>query len=148
MLGRKPLKGLVLLLTGLAALSSAFAEDRRTGNMRSRDYDRGSYYGPRHQPVLPTRPFFVQPYPRRQHHRDGGHAYQHGYRHGYGEGHDDGHADRGSRSRRQHGRYHRDHADGPQDRAYGGGESDHHRPHHNQPNDYAPRPGVSRDHHN
>lgn len=144
MLGRKPLKGLVLLLTGLAALSSAFAEDRRTGNMRSRDYDRGSYYGPRHQPVLPTRPFFVQPYPRRQHESEGGQAYQQGYRHGYGEGR----ADRGSHGRHRHGRYDREHTDGPQDRAYGGGESDHHRPHHDEPNDYAPRPGLSLDHQN
>lgn len=148
MLRRKYLPCLVLLLAGLIVLPGASADDRRFGNTRSRDYDR-SYYGPRHPQVLPTRPFFVQPYPRnfdRHGHveRGGRHGYKHGYREGYGDGYSERHAHK----RNRHGRHDRDRTfDGPRTRDYGRGDAYHARPYDNhyyrQPNYYAPRPGIS-----
>jgi hypothetical protein len=139
MLNRQILPGLILLLTTLSAL----ADQRSFGSMRSRDYDdRGGYYQPRHQqPVLPTRPFFVQPYPRRPAERQDHHAYRHGYQDGYG----DRDSRRDSRGRGRHHGRHDDHHDsyGPHDGGYGRNQSYQQPNYYEQPNYYGPRPGAS-----
>lgn len=95
----------LLLLMGFACLPVDAGDDRRSfGSMQPHDYGTRGYYGPRPQPVYPTRPFFVQPYPRGGY-RSGDHAYRHGYRDGYYDGYDDrddrggrhGYRDRGDR---------------------------------------------------
>ncbi len=128
MLSRKLWPSLVLLLATLSG-SGVLADQRNFGAMRSRDYDdRGGYYPPRHQqPVLPTRPFFVQPYPRRQLEQEDNHAYRHGYQEGYG----DGYSDRAGHQGRHHGR----------DERYGGSYQSPND--YQQPNYYGPRPGAS-----
>ncbi len=137
MLNRQILPGLFLLLTTLSAL----ADQRSFGSMRSRDYDdRGGYYPPRHQqPVLPTRPFFVQPYPRRQGERDDHHAYRHGYQDGY----DDRASRRDSRGGRHRDRRDDHHDSYGRDGGYGRNQSYQHPNDYAQPNYYGPRPGVS-----
>ena len=148
MLSRKILPGLVLLLAGLGVGSSALADHRSFGSMRSRDYDdRGDYYPPRHQqPVLPTRPFFVQPYPRRQFEREDGHGYRHDHHDDYG----DGYSERDWRGDpRRHGRDDRRGYDGPQDRGDGRYRGAYQQPNaYDQPNYYGPRPGASIYHNN
>jgi hypothetical protein len=117
-----------VLLLGVILADTAHA-DRRSGYMYQDDRNARGYYSPRPEPVMPTRPFFVQPYPRSHIWHDGGRqAYRHGYRDGYRDGysgddygdhrrhgdhrdrryHDHGHRDRGfSRggAHRDYGRY-------------------------------------------
>jgi len=135
------------LMLGAVLTCAVQADDgRRFGSSRSRDYgySRDGYSLPRQQPVLPTRPFFVQPYPRNDLARDGRRA----YRHGYHEGYEDGYTDRDRSGRHHRGGYDRGRHGGYDDRS--GGWNSGYR---NHPNAgygggyptpyYAPQPGVS-----
>jgi len=131
------------ILWGLLAACLALpvlADDRRFGSSRSRDYGRDGYALPRHQPVLPTRPFFVQPYPR----NDARYGGRDSYRHGYREGYSDGYSSRDDRGRHRH----QGRGDGYRN-GYGGDWNSGYRNRPNYgysggyPNYYAPRPGVS-----
>jgi hypothetical protein len=140
MLKRISLKALILIVAGMT-VSTAFAEHREFGRTRPRDYDRGGYYGPRTQPVLPTRPFFVQPYPRgyqghdRGYDRGHGNGYEHGYREGYNGGHSDHGVNRHWRGRDDH------YGNNGRHRGYRR-DGYHAQPQYHQPY-YAPRPGFS-----
>ncbi len=115
----------------LMAAQLAYAEHRE-GGFRSRGYDGGGYYGPSVQPVLPTRPFFVKPYPQGSDDR-GARGYRHGYREGYVDGFTDrDQLSRGSRYRRGDNRY-----DHYRDHRYGSPQGYYDSPY------YGPRPGVS-----
>lgn len=74
-----------LLLLSMWLCAEAVADDRGRLGMRSRDDHHGGYYVPRPRAITPTRPFFVQPYPR----DDSRRAFWHGYREGYRDGRTD-----------------------------------------------------------
>ncbi|MGD9601664.1 MAG: hypothetical protein AB7O21_10455 [Gammaproteobacteria bacterium] len=115
-----------LLLLSMWMCTGVYADDDRRLGMRSRDDHHGGYYVPRPRTITPTRPFFVQPYPR---YDDSRRAYRHGYREGYRDGSDRrGHGRRGYRGDDRH--HGRDRHDGGfyQPRGFSG---------------YAPRPGFS-----
>lgn len=139
-----------LVPVGLLAVfvwsGGAVAEDQRFQGLRQQprygfSHDRAEpYANSRIKPVTPTRPFFVQPYPRHPYERDTRRAYRNGYREGYG----DGYSDRGDR-RHHDGRYrHNNDRD-----AYTPGYDRHAEryrdsPYRRQiPNYYAPQPGAS-----
>lgn len=135
-----------LVLMGLLAgthWTAAAADDRGFQGLRQQprygfSHDRGEpYANSRVKPVTPTRPFFVQPYPRYPTARDSNRAYRHGYREGYG----DGYSDRGHSGRYRHD----DGGHGSYAPGYGG-HDDRRRasPYHRQsPNYYAPQPGAA-----
>jgi len=90
----------VAIVIGFTAADPSYADHRFGNSGANTSGYYGGYYGPRPQPVLPTRPFFVQPYPRNDYFQRGRqYSYQNGYRDGYGDGYGDRYQGGGYRGR-------------------------------------------------
>jgi len=118
-----------LLLLSMWLCAEAVADDRGGLGMRSRDDHHGGYYVPRPRTITPTRPFFVQPYPR---YDDSRRAFRHGYREGYRDGRTD-RREYGYRGYRRDDRHHE----------HSWHDGDYYRPRGYPGYRYPPRPGFS-----
>ena len=94
-----------LIILGLAyLLVPPVAADQFRGGARTDQRDYPSYTIPRPEPVLPTRPFFGDPYPRGNgnYGDNRGNNYRDRYHNGYGDGDGDDDDDDRRRSHHEH----------------------------------------------